>query len=395
MQTTPARATDLPMPTAADGVRIGAAQRRALLAELERLTPEHWRARTVCPLWDVHAMVAHVVAAAENQGNLRKQFAGMLFGRLRHRGLDRLDAMNEWGIDRRRNRAPERLLADFRRLIPGAVEPAWLRGVRLPDPDLHARMEADHEGIHGPLERLREVGGRLAAGAASRHEALAAMDALVAATHDQLAAEETEAMPAAGAHMTEAEWFQLSYQAWAAAVPPPQQAANGLWIIDGQDRADVRFFLKVVPLPYGDTSHWVAASPDEAYALVSDPTRVGEWSHEAVGARWVEGASHAEPGARFVGSSSLGRLRWSVPCVIDVADGRTFAFHTTARGGSTQWRYDLTPADGGTLVRQRFRMLTLWRPREVLLRLLVPSHADRSDALRGDLVRLGEVATGT
>ena len=139
----------------------------------------------------------------------------------------------------------------------------------------------------------------------------------------------------------------------------------------------------------------MAASPDEAYALVSDPTRVGEWSHEAVGARWVEGASHAEPGARFVGSSSLGRLRWSVPCVIDVADGRTVAFHTTARGGSTQWRYDLTPADGGTLVRQRFRMLTLWRPREVLLRLLVPSHADRSDALRGDLVRLGEVATGT
>ncbi len=136
MQHTPVRATELAMPSAADGVRIGAAQRHALLHELERLTPEQWQAPTECPPWTVFDTAAHVVAATENQGAPLRMISDRLFGGLKHRGLSKLDAMNEMGIDRRRGQTPQRLLADFERAIPKGVAPAWLRGAPISDPDL-------------------------------------------------------------------------------------------------------------------------------------------------------------------------------------------------------------------------------------------------------------------
>jgi len=46
MTTTVPRAADIPLPDAAAGARIGRAQRTRLLAEVERLTDDQWRART-------------------------------------------------------------------------------------------------------------------------------------------------------------------------------------------------------------------------------------------------------------------------------------------------------------------------------------------------------------
>lgn len=79
--------------------------------------------------WTVHDMTAHVVAATENTARPLAMALGLAFGPLRHRGDAPLDAMNEVGIDRRRDWAVERLLADFRRVIPTAVSPGWFRPV--------------------------------------------------------------------------------------------------------------------------------------------------------------------------------------------------------------------------------------------------------------------------
>lgn len=131
MTTTLTHATDIPPVTAADGRRLGVAQRTALLHELERLDASEWPARTECPRWRVREMAAHVVAAAENTAAPLRMVAGMAWGPLRHRGDPPLDAMNELGIDRRREAPAEQILDDLRRVIPLAIAPRWFRPLPL------------------------------------------------------------------------------------------------------------------------------------------------------------------------------------------------------------------------------------------------------------------------
>ena len=54
----------------------------------------------------------------------------------------------------------------------------------------------------------------------------------------------------------------------------------------------------------------VAAPPERVYELVSDITRMGEWSPETVKGVWIDGASTPVVGARFKGSNKRG----FVPC---------------------------------------------------------------------------------
>ncbi|MFC4149904.1 SRPBCC family protein [Micromonospora mangrovi] len=92
-------------------------------------------------------------------------------------------------------------------------------------------------------------------------------------------------------------------------------------------------------------SRVVAAPPERVYALLSDITRMGEWSPETYAARW------REPGRRFTGSNRIGRFyRWRMTATVtEAAPGRAFAF-TTAWPSSSSWRYALEPVDGGTRI---------------------------------------------
>ncbi|MGQ0574991.1 MAG: SRPBCC family protein [Pseudonocardia sp.] len=95
----------------------------------------------------------------------------------------------------------------------------------------------------------------------------------------------------------------------------------------------------------------VAASPQTVYDLVSDLPRMGEWSPENTGGRWV-GCGGARVGARFLGTNRAG-LRWwpTTTLVTDATPGRRFAFET--RLGplrAAEWAYDITPTDGGCQV---------------------------------------------
>jgi len=90
-----------------------------------------------------------------------------------------------------------------------------------------------------------------------------------------------------------------------------------------------------------DVTAAIRAPADVLYALVSDVTRMGEWSPENVGGRWLDGVPAPVVGARFRGSNRRGWRRWSTTCTVVAAEpGRTFAFDVRVAGIRTsRWSY--------------------------------------------------------
>ncbi|MDO8364499.1 MAG: SRPBCC family protein [Actinomycetota bacterium] len=101
-----------------------------------------------------------------------------------------------------------------------------------------------------------------------------------------------------------------------------------------------------------EVSRVVAASPQRAYELVSDLPRMGEWSPENTGGKWVKGATGPAVGARFEGSNRLGKRKWSTICTVTTATpGQEFAFDVTAMGMKVAgWGFIIAPADGGAMI---------------------------------------------
>ena len=68
----------------------------------------------------------------------------------------------------------------------------------------------------------------------------------------------------------------------------------------------------------GEVSLHVDAPPEEVWALVSDVTRIGEFSPETFEARWTRGSTGPEVGASFKGHvkrNGVGPTYWS-PCQV-------------------------------------------------------------------------------
>jgi uncharacterized protein YndB with AHSA1/START domain len=105
----------------------------------------------------------------------------------------------------------------------------------------------------------------------------------------------------------------------------------------------------------GQATIHIEAPPEKVYAMVSDVTRMGEWSPETHTCEWIDGATGPAVGARFKGSNKRGILRWSTKPTVTVADpGKQFAFDV---GKDTRWSYRLTPKDGGTQLTESFEAL--------------------------------------
>ena len=144
-----------------------------------------------------------------------------------------------------------------------------------------------------------------------------------------------------------------------------------------------------------DVAVTVDVPVDAVWNVVRDVTRVGEWSHECVGAEWLDGATSAAPGARFRGRNRAGLFRWGRVCEIVSAAPHELVWRTvsTARyPDSSEWCIDLAAVDGGTKITQRFRVVRAPKVLSVVYALLIPNHRDRTAALVADLERLGEVA---
>lgn len=105
----------------------------------------------------------------------------------------------------------------------------------------------------------------------------------------------------------------------------------------------------------------IAAPPEVVYDLITDVTRMGEWSPECYRCEWLDGATTATPGAQFRGYNRLGRMRWERTAIVDTADrGREFAFTTIndrTERHETHWRYAMRPSEAGTLLTEAFQFL--------------------------------------
>ncbi len=100
----------------------------------------------------------------------------------------------------------------------------------------------------------------------------------------------------------------------------------------------------------------IAASPEAVYDLLSDVTRMGEWSPVCTGGTWNE-ADHAW----FTGANKDGDMAWETKCRVDVAEpGREFTFTNMGFAGDielVQWSYTFAPAGDGCEVTERWEVL--------------------------------------
>ena len=84
----------------------------------------------------------------------------------------------------------------------------------------------------------------------------------------------------------------------------------------------------------GRASVHIDAPPEKVYDMITDVTRMGDWSPECVKAEWVGDATGPAVGARFKGHNKLNWLiRWSTTPTVKVADpGKEFTFETGRPG---------------------------------------------------------------
>jgi uncharacterized protein YndB with AHSA1/START domain len=109
-----------------------------------------------------------------------------------------------------------------------------------------------------------------------------------------------------------------------------------------------------------EVSLHVDAPAEKVWALVSDVTRIGEFSPETFEARWTRGSTGPEVGASFKGHvkrNGVGPTYWS-PC--QVTQCEPFEVFEFAVGTDdltlTTWGYRLEPDGEGTKVTEYFRI---------------------------------------
>ena len=99
----------------------------------------------------------------------------------------------------------------------------------------------------------------------------------------------------------------------------------------------------------------IARSPDDLYDLISDITRMGNWSPICRACWWDEGA-RPEVGAWFTGRNELPERTWETRSEVVAADrGHEFAF--IVNGSWTRWGYVFAPVDGGTMLTESWEFL--------------------------------------
>ncbi len=109
------------------------------------------------------------------------------------------------------------------------------------------------------------------------------------------------------------------------------------------------------PLTYSE-SIVIDGSPEDLYRMISDVTRMGEWSPVCTACWWDDGDG-PRIGAWFTGhNESPERDPWETRSeVVAASPGKEFAF--TVGGSWTRWGYTFTPVTGGTRVTESWQVL--------------------------------------
>ena len=291
-------------------------------------------------------------------------------------------------------------------------------------------MASQHEAIAGAMGAVESAATALAAepSDAATERTIGALDALAVVLLPHLREEEEEAMPITSRLITATEWQAIEKAHNLDPKSMSELGFEGHWLIDGASRSDRTTVVGLLPpiqrlvLVHGFARRYrrhaaacwgvgddaprrvqlegtaavtVDAGIDEVWDVVRDVTRVGEWSHECVGAVWTGEATSAVPGARFRGRNRAGLVRWGRVCEIVSAEPYELAWRTVPTRlypDSCEWRIALDQVAGGTRITQHFRALRAPKVLTVLYALVIPGHRDRTAALTQDLERLGAAA---
>ena len=238
----------------------------------------------------------------------------------------------------------------------------------------------------------------------------------------------TRPCPSPSRLITAAEWQALEKQHNLDGKSTSDLGFEGHWLIDSASDADRATVIALVPpiqrfillhgfarryrrhaaacwtdgrkparrvQPENSVDVTVEVDIDEVWDVVRDVTRVGEWSHECVGAEWLAGSASPVPGARFRGRNRNGAFRWGRVCEIVSAEPYELVWRTVSTAmypDSSEWRIALERIDGSTKISQQFRLLRAPKVLSVFYALVIPAHRDRTMALTEDLQRLGRVA---
>lgn len=110
----------------------------------------------------------------------------------------------------------------------------------------------------------------------------------------------------------------------------------------------------------GSVTVTMNASPEIVWDLVSDVTRIGEFSPETFEAVWLGGATGPAVGAKFKGHvkrNERGPIYWSLCQVTDCEPLKRFEFDVIVSGKViNHWGYELTATATGTEVREFFAL---------------------------------------
>ena len=154
-------------------------------------------------------------------------------------------------------------------------------------------------------------------------------------------------------------------------------------MVDGWSRVKMAQYRQLMTVDgmYHEESIEIAAPAAAVYGLVSDVTRMGEWSPENRGADWLDGAN-GDVGDKFEGHNKIGDREWSVVCQVTKAEAETeFQFITGPPDDPyVRWSYRLAGSNP-TVVTE------VWDV-EKLPPTLADQNADRL-AARAEMVRSG------
>ena len=142
----------------------------------------------------------------------------------------------------------------------------------------------------------------------------------------------------------------------------------------------------------GEAQAFILSPPSSVFRLVSDITRMGEWSPECRRCEWLDEDAGASVGARFRGYNQRGWLKWQMNCTVSAFEpDRVFAFEVSRPSGQpqTRWRYELEPTEGGSILTESFEVM--WY-NNIVTRLFYggPQHrlAQLEDGVRQTLARI-------
>jgi hypothetical protein len=110
----------------------------------------------------------------------------------------------------------------------------------------------------------------------------------------------------------------------------------------------------VADLEFSD-SIFVSRDPEFVYALVSDVTRMGEWSPVCRECWWDGPAEGPRVGAWFTGRNETPERVWETRSQVTVADGRSFVWEVN--GGWVRWGFTVAPEADGTRLTEQWRLL--------------------------------------